>query len=169
MQDLKKQSITAVAELSIRKLVLYIDSRFIECLGNWTWELNSDSVFCGDVWLAPPVDFQGTHGMIHPEDLPGILEQLHQQPEIKNLQFRIITSYGEIKILNGNGLQFQPLIQNDHDPGTEWLDQAQKKQQQDKEFDRLLLTRDLLEQTEKDTATGSWFYNSFAAFDEFCR
>ena len=161
MQELKKQSIAAVAELSIRKVILFIHSRFIECSGNWTWELKSDSVFCGDVWLEPPADFQGTHGMIHPEDLPGIFELFHAQSEIENLQFRIITSYGEIKILVGHGLHIQALNQNSLDPRAGWLDQALKKQQHDKEFDRLLLTRDLLEQTEKDTITGSWYYNSF--------
>jgi PAS domain S-box-containing protein len=161
LQEQKKQSIVAVAELSVRKVILFIDPWVIECSGNWSWELNSDSVFCSDVWLDPPLDFQGTHGMIHPEDLPAILELFPDHSAIENLHFRIITSYGEIKILDGHGLHFHALNKTPLDPKEGWLDQAHKRHQHEKEFDRLLLARDLLEQTEKDTATGTWYYNSF--------
>lgn len=73
--------------------------------GWWNWELHCAAVFASDV-MDFPDDFLGTKGIIHPDDLARVGKTVmglsHESGTA--LSFRLITTYGEIKILQGQHL-----------------------------------------------------------------
>ena len=58
--------------------------------------------------LQMPADFVGTKGIIHPDDLEHVKETISLVTDNKpfTISFRIITTYGEVKTLHGDGVSF---------------------------------------------------------------
>jgi len=108
LQELKTKFIPKTEELSEKAVSFYINSSFISVTGDWSWNLNTSTIFCSDVIISPPAGFEGTSGIIHPDDAVSVREAVLQnngRPD--HLEFRIITSYGEVKNVVGHNLKIQ--------------------------------------------------------------
>jgi len=70
--------------------------------------MESTAVYGSDVMDFPP-NFEGTKGLIHPNDLPNVISalQILAGGEIAALHFRLITTYGEVKTLSGKGVALE--------------------------------------------------------------
>jgi PAS domain S-box-containing protein len=161
LQELKKKIALGTEELLARKVTVFVSSNFITLSGNWTWDLYSDTIFCSDVMITLPEEFIGARALIHPEDVQSVKEILSGAVR-KNLQldFRIITSFGEVKRIRGerisieeDGLQLEDLQQRT-------VELANNQLAMQKDYEHLLLVRELYERTEKYTGIGLWFYNA---------
>lgn len=88
-------------EATGKRVQIFLRSSFYLLQGTWQWDLQSDDVFCSDVMMPPPPGFTGTRAIFHPDDVPLLHEALALDNGLSRLQFRIITSYGELKTLRG--------------------------------------------------------------------
>jgi PAS domain S-box-containing protein len=159
LQDLKKhESASKTVALSSRVVSAFIQSRLILLQGNWQWDLHADAVFCSDVMVSYPPDFEGTSGIIHPEDLPLLKEKLfvaNANPE--RLVFRIITTYGEVKTLEGHNIFIR--LEEGYDQPMETRRQESLQLKWQKEYTNLQLLKEIYEKNERYWATGIWYYN----------
>jgi PAS domain S-box-containing protein len=158
--ELKKNEIASTPEkLSGKTVTAFINSALVVLSGNWYWDLYSDAVFCSDVILSIPVAFAGTKGLIHPDDLQDLKAYLSgNRTKNTDLQFRIITTYGEVKTLVGQNISIAENIESDSVIQTDILQQAAAV----KDYEHLQLLNEVYSKAEKDTQTGTWFYNSSA-------
>lgn len=106
MQEERKKAFSQREELERRNVTILIDSRLVSLSGEWEWALHASAVFCSNVMLSLPPRFEGTLGIIHPDDLPQLKEKLFSpgQDTIPGLSFRLITTYGEVHMLTGQHL-----------------------------------------------------------------
>ncbi|WP_132053023.1 PAS domain S-box protein [Pseudocnuella soli] len=112
--------------------------------------------------MSFPPDFEGTKGIIHPEDKPRVVAALEllQNMGADQLDFRLITTYGEIKTLSGRNiyldLESQPpaidIVNNSWVAATDEL--AGKK-----EAALLRLRQALSETAERQQGSGTWYIN----------
>lgn len=153
-----QQSGSKRSEGQNRLVYLFVGTKEYEYTGDWQWALQCDAVFCSDVMLHLPEHFEGTKGIIHPDDKALVLERVAGQhaEEIPFLQFRIITTYGEIKVLTGRNLQAAEVTsllgaQLEEDG---WL----KEQEPTRQNQRLAWQKRAGELAERLTGTGTWYY-----------
>ena len=157
LQELKQKAAVSEETHWSRQVTIFIRSVYFELNGHWSWDLQTDTIFCGDVFLMPPAGFIGTSGIIHPDDVQELKEKLFNPDHTgSQLQFRIITSYGEIRELSGEQLR----IEKKETIAPDNIQLAFEHWQQQREFEKLLLVKEMLDQEEKDTETGSWYYNT---------
>ena len=76
MKELLQSSNAAQANKSVKRLHLFIRGTEHEFVGDWQWNLHCDAVFCSDVMLRLPDYFEGTRGIIHPDDKAIVLDWL---------------------------------------------------------------------------------------------
>ena len=100
MQELKTSVNNITAELTGKSVTIFFEPDFITLTGRWYWDFVSDAVFCSNVMLSFPQDFGGTKGIIHPDDVERVKSKL-ELDEIRHLEFRIITTYGEVRNIVG--------------------------------------------------------------------
>jgi PAS domain S-box-containing protein len=76
--------------------------------GHWTWDMQSNAVYCSDV-MDFPHHFEGTKGIIHPDDITNVSAALQVllDGELSALGFRLITTYGEVKTINGQNVNLE--------------------------------------------------------------
>ncbi|HYH13857.1 MAG TPA: PAS domain S-box protein, partial [Flavisolibacter sp.] len=115
-----------------------------------------------DVMMAYPTHFEGTKGIIHPEDLNLVKAALSDLKTVKrvNLQFRIITTYGEIKTLIGQHIFItEPEAEDEVIPEQELLLQVQKQKELQAELANLRQKQQVFEEASKISGAGIWYYN----------
>jgi PAS domain S-box-containing protein len=151
---------TATGEKS---LVIFLDAQLIILKGKWDWELASDIVFCSDVILSDYKWFEGTKSIIHPDDVSHLEQHLRflRQTGISNFSFRVITTYGEIKMLRG-----EDIVVHDAE-STIQLEVAQNliekeaaAKESEREFELMNVARNGFELSERITKTGTWYINT---------
>jgi PAS domain S-box-containing protein len=159
LKELLQESGSKKSEGHGRILYLFVGVQEYEYTGDWQWPLHSDAVFCSDVMLNLPTAFEGTKGIIHPDDKALVEELLTAggSNKIPLLQFRIITTYGEVKLLTGRNLQAAEVTSL---LGAElvkegWLAEEQKVS---KLAQMLVLQKRAGELAERLTGTGTWYY-----------
>ena len=105
MQEALSRLTNETAESVQRTVSVVINSHLQVLSGNWKWDLFSGAVYCSDVMCFPP-DFEGTAGIIHPDDLNHVKAALPliRDGEAVSLQFRMITTYGEVKTISGDNI-----------------------------------------------------------------
>lgn len=140
-----------------RLVYLFVDGKEYEYAGIWQWDLYCEAVFCSDVILSLPDHFQGTKGIIHPDDKTVVRERMAggTAQAIPFLQFRIITTYGEIKMLTGRNLQaaeVTPLLLPEQES---WQKDEQAPGHQ---VQKLGWQKRAGELAERLTGTGTWYY-----------
>src|SRR5829696_4694659 len=106
LQESRTQEAIRNNEVSGKTVKIFLHSSFYELSGNWQWEMEAGAVFCSDVILSFPADFVGAKGILHPDDTAAVKELVGEQT-IPFLQFRIITTYGEVKTLVGENVTVQ--------------------------------------------------------------
>ena len=155
MQELKKKTTDRIGKLSGRSVTLFMESQFIVLSGHWNWDLYTDSIFCSDVILSFTFDFSGTKALIHPDDKAGLNEKLFGSQELKEIEFRVITTYGEIKLLEGNNLS----LTLDDNTTLSWHEEILRKLEEERDLPHLQILRDLYQNIENDLKAGSWYHN----------
>lgn len=149
-------------EIAVKTVDLYIDSKLITITGDWSWQLNCDAVFCSDVMAALNQHYPGTKGIIHPDDVSNVKEGLTAIGSGDgSLDFRIITTYGEVKLLSGNNCQ---LTETDPlriwDPEKITIEEVLKSRQLEQQLNWLHTLQQASARAELITHTGSWQINA---------
>ena len=161
MHELKIKAASRTNGIAVRQVTVYINSSFLLLSGNWDWELSADAVFCSDVMFGLQLQFEGTIGLIHPDDLAALKELFSQPLTIpQSIAFRIITTYGEVRTLSGYDLLIEK--KETDAPGLEasLLQAAQAQIHEKKEKDHLLILKEVYEKSERFAGTGVWYYNT---------
>lgn len=163
MQETFKKVVGETAESIAKLVILGIRSQKIILNGVWNWDMNSSAVYCSDV-MSFPDEFVGTKGIVHPDDLSKLMAALSliEDKEISRLDFRIITTYGEVKTITGQRISVQtPKNENTTDliPGKERWEETLHHLALQKEADFLQLRKTLSDHSERLHNTGSWLIN----------
>lgn len=154
MQQLKTSTSVDKGALTERSVTIFFEPCFTTLTGRWYWDLSSDSVFCSNVMLSFPHIFEGTKGIIHPDDVDQLKEKL-QADKIRRVEFRIITTYGEVKTIVGESVTVYART----DEAEARLQQVAQAAVEKKEFEQLLLFKEMYEKVNRLTHTGVWWYN----------
>lgn len=158
MQELKTTRRVPTEEFTGRAVTIFFHPHFIVLTGKWHWDLASDAVFCSNVMLSLPMDFAGTRGIIHPDDVEMVRKKLQAEKGI-HLEFRIITTYGEVKTIVGENVHIEE-SRTDVDEVQQYFyaevagDSFWKKQ-----YERLAIYKEIHEKASRYTNTGIWWYN----------
>jgi PAS domain S-box-containing protein len=141
---------------------VYIEGKLAILSGNWKWDMTSDAVFCSDVILPLPVEFIGTIGIIHPEDKAIVIERVELSKELPiPLEFRIITTYGEIKTLIGDDIVFVEEAPTSEDYIEKKLaEKAIWETDSVKQIERLKLKQQVNDFAASITQGGTWYINT---------
>lgn len=157
MQELKTSTQRTTQELTGRTVTIFFAPHLITLAGNWHWDLASDAIFCSNVMMALPQEFEGTKGIIHPDDVEHVKEQLHSE-RIRHLEFRLITSYGEVRNVIGESVfveERKPFVDTVESQLSERTGFAIEK----KEGEYLFLFKEIHEKADRFNKTGIWWYN----------
>jgi len=158
LQELKITTRLATEEFTGKAVTLFFQSQFYVLAGSWYWDLMADAVFCSDIIFSLPTDFEGTKGIIHPDDVDKLKEQL-QGENILQFDFRIITTYGEVKTIIGQNITIQQTGSGLDDVQQFLHHDAEKEQEWKKDYEKLLLYKEAQERASRYTNTGIWWYN----------
>jgi PAS domain S-box-containing protein len=156
-------STLVATEAGEKSLVLFIDAQLIVLKGKWDWELSSELVFCSDVILSDYKWFEGTKAIIHPEDIAHLKQHLRflRQTGISTFRFRVITTYGEIKMLKGEDVVlYDPESTIQLQLTDELLEKAAAAKESAKETAQVTLLKTGYELSEQITRTGTWYINT---------
>src|SRR5688572_30086354 len=117
LQELKKKEMSEVEEARGRTTLVLLQSSLYSLKGDWLWNMNTNEVFCSDVMLSLPGDFAGTRAIFYPDDVEAVRVKLATAGnQIENISFRIITTYGEVKMLEGQNI----LLEKEADGFEQW-------------------------------------------------
>ena len=123
MQKLAAKNKSLTDKTLIKTVSVFIGHELYCLSGEWTWDMHTNSVYCSEV-ISFPTQFEGTKGIIHPDDKNQVKEGLNylQSSGEIDLEFRIINTYGEVKTISGTGIS---IIENEieHFPWQEQLEQ----------------------------------------------
>lgn len=156
MQQLKKIEEKGTEALSGKSVCLFLQSKMVVLSGSWYWDLFSDAVFCSDVILSTPIQFSGTKGILHPDDKEKIVALLQEGNQWTELQFRIITTYGEVKNLIGHNISVEEDAEETERMLAAIFEQSESPQ---KIKSKLALLSSVYTHTEKQTEAGMWYHN----------
>jgi PAS domain S-box-containing protein len=158
LQELRTSTRIDTQELTGRTVTIFFEPYFITLAGRWHWDFISDSVFCSNVMLSLQQDLEATKGIIHPDDAEKVKTKL-EADTIRHLEFRIITSYGEVITIAGEKLTVLSRI--------EFFDEAIKQVRElsqnaidKKELQELQLFKEVHEKADRLTNTGIWWHNA---------
>jgi PAS domain S-box-containing protein len=157
LKELLKQIATKKEERQEKFVSLFIGSKEYEFTGDWQWDLQSDAIYCSDVMLPFPAAFEGTKGIIHPDDKVLVQDWLGTSSgAVPFLQFRITTTYGEVKLLTGKALQFCEVP-----PSFNPLEEPLKEEYGiPKQVQKLQWQARAAALAERITITGTWYLNT---------
>lgn len=147
-------------EEAAKSVTLNIGSRNLVLNGLWQWDMQSDALYSSDVMAFPP-DFEGTKSIVHPDDLPRLGSALESLAggEINTLDFRIITTYGEVKHISGKRIALQKSDGREQIPAGIPAEEALHELALRKEAEYLSQRTVLANSAEKLYGTGSWALN----------
>jgi PAS domain S-box-containing protein len=157
LQELRTSNKPDTQELTGRSVTFFFDPYFITLTGRWYWDFASNSVFCSNVIVSLELELETTKGIIHPDDVEKVKEKL-EEDEIRQLQFRIITTYGEIRTVTGERLTVHSRTSFINE-AEEQIKELSKNAADKKELEHLLLFKEISEKAARFTNTGIWWYN----------
>jgi PAS domain S-box-containing protein len=163
-KELKNRTSSFKEEQGSKKVYLYIQASLVPLHGFWEWDMASEAVFCSDVMFSFPAHFIGTKAIIHPDDISLLEEALEALDDIHtiNLEFRIITTYGQVKKLTGKRISIE------QDEETQYLlektGQAHKQTEKEKAREEAVeianIQKLIYSEAEKLTQTGIYYFNT---------
>ena len=108
MLEVKQKAVSSKEELADKTVNIFLNQHLFRLTGMWQWELQTNSLFCSDVFFNPldPPDLVGTHCLLHPDDVT-IVKEIIDGAKIninEDFSFRVITSYGTVSVVKGSGL-----------------------------------------------------------------
>ncbi len=162
MQEELKKVTSETTGSADRTVTLFIQSRLIVLNGEWSWDMHSHTVYCSEV-MAFPQNFEGTKGVFHPDDVTRVRNavELLWSNTSRHLDFRIITTYGEVKKITGQGVFVLEMSQQDLEPAQNEQARGSAIQQIifKKELEFLTLRKNINELAERLHSIGPWFIN----------
>jgi PAS domain S-box-containing protein len=153
----KNRTITAVDIELKRTVTLLLHSNYYVLSGEWSWDLYAVELFCSDVILSSLPETSGIRTVIHPDDTETLYELVAQQPTtINEIEFRVITTYGEVKTVAGYGISLM-----EHERSVEELaENVRTSYSREIELSQLKQQLAVYTAAEKINDTGSWYYNA---------
>jgi PAS domain S-box-containing protein len=145
-------------ELTARTVTIFLESNFKLLTGNWFWDMTADAVFCSDVMLSLPMQFVGVKGIIHPDDVETVKDQLSKEKNF-SLEFRIITTYGEVKTITGQRINIEKTETGFDQMEQHFLQTTAEEMLWKKDYEFLQQLTEIYERTERYTNAGVWWYN----------
>ena len=173
MQEKLSKEVQEREALKARKVVLVMGADMVTLSGHWNWELYSDVIYASDVMQAFPSEYIGTKGIIHPDDLPHLRELIFslQIPKQASVDFRIITSFGQVVPVSGRGIEVES--NEVLDTGSALLNKDLRLLELEKENEKLHLEIRLAAYAERVLDTAHWLMNTTDHFiyysDQFYR
>lgn len=162
MQEALKKVTNDAAELIEKSVTLCLRSHEIHLSGAWTWDMQSPAVYCSDV-MSFPEEFIGTKGIVYPDDLSNLKAALSllQEKDLPRLEFRLITTYGQVKTISGQRVSIDDRKKRVAEPvpGKEPWEEFLRQLAAQRENDFLEVRKDLAEYTERLHGIGSWLIN----------
>lgn len=162
MKEASLKIIASIEEISERAVDLYINSQLHSMSGNWQWDLNCETIFCSDVMSALIHHYPGTKAIIHPDDVEDVKQKIVTPAnEYFNIQFRVITTYGEVKKLSGRDCFFKEVNElRVSDPQKEIVRKEIREQELLKANEQLHVLQQISDHAEIITKTGTWCINA---------
>lgn len=163
MEQKQKNIVSIDEEVYLKTVDLFINSDLLSLTGNWEWEMHSESVFCSDVIMALPADYIGTKGIIHPDDLESVKQQLLLLDDLEfiDLNFRMITTYNEVKNISGNNISKTEIDELKlQSPVTELITNTANQVEFEKGFQLYQNLKQTSDFAETLTKTATWFTNT---------
>jgi PAS domain S-box-containing protein len=156
---------TRTSDVSVKVVHFFIDAQFITAEGEWIFDLKTEELFCSDVMVAMSAnEVPGTKCLLFPEDKPLVKEAINppEDPEVNlDLEFRIITTFGEIHKVKGKGTflisannEFSSQI-NEH-----YADQCLGQIEKDMLADEQSIELDAYQFSSQVSSSGVWYINS---------
>jgi PAS domain S-box-containing protein len=142
-----------------RSVTILLHDQFFILSGRWSWDLNTDKIFASDVILNETLPFEGTKSIIFPEDVTQLQIKLSNGKIIDQLCIRIITTFGQVKQLEGSQLNVDNNPLKLEDLKHETVKQFTLHAQLFKEKDDLKLLTELYSRAERYTGSAIWFFN----------
>jgi PAS domain S-box-containing protein len=161
VQEKLEELLIAISNPEKKTVALSLGPRLFVLNGAWDWDMHSNAVYCSDV-MSFPAGFEGTAGIIHPDDQAHVAEAMEELQElaIPRLHFRLITTYGEVKNISGKGVSIEKTAADaDSAFGDKALRDALQEVAAQKELLFLRLRSNLADAGEKLEASGSWYTN----------
>ncbi len=163
MQKAKNENVTASAvDADAKWVILFMNGVLYTTTGNWRWPLQSSAVFCSDVMAGWPDGFTGTKSILHPDDKDAVAAALEKLlgSGPTDFCFRIITTYGEIKWIEGAGIHLaEPETPSVFQPETALLAQTQRTQALPQMIADLSLQKAVFGYAERLNHQGVWQIN----------
>jgi PAS domain S-box-containing protein len=169
-ERLSSSPTSTLTAVSIRTASFYVDSELYILEADWNWEMEANAIFCSDVMMPADPEFFGTRGIFHPEDLVLVKSALAQlaKGDAPLLSFRMITTYGEVKHVSAEKVYIQEVEEKEPvDLNFNFLRKAMQEIQAERNQDRSVLYKSMLDQFERMNASGSWFFNSSTGETEY--
>ncbi|HUS02324.1 MAG TPA: PAS domain-containing protein [Chitinophagaceae bacterium] len=162
---MKAESLKIIAstdDIAVRAVDIYINSRLLSLSGYWQWDLNCDTIFCSDVMAALTQHYPGTKAIIHPDDIEYVrLKIAAFEDESANIEFRIITTYGEVKKISGRECFLKEVNElRVSNPENDIIEKAVKEKEFEKISEELHLLKSISDHAETITKTGKWYINA---------
>lgn len=160
MSEVKTQVVASTHQHTGREVLFFIESK-ICCLGaNWQWNLHAEALFCSDVMWTLDTG-QHTRVLLHPDDKAAVKKALAnlQNGKEPSLQFRVITSYGEVATVTATAPFSYEILESlpaATDTASEWAEKRWLQQQLD-DVSRQFRS---YHHAEEVNGIGHWWYNS---------
>ncbi|HEY6954299.1 MAG TPA: PAS domain-containing protein, partial [Flavisolibacter sp.] len=155
MHELKTSTGNDTRELTGRTVTIFLESHFVTLTGRWNWDFVSDAIFCSNVMFFLQ-EVEATKAIIHPDDVEKVRRQL-EEDDIGHLEFRLITTYGEVKSISGDMLSAESRPSPLEDVAVEKNEFNKKLASQ--KLDELIVLKEVYEKTASFTGAGIWLYN----------
>lgn len=165
MEKTLKKDVPVGEHLHPKTVDIFINPQMFSIAGNWQWDMQCDAVFCSDVIIMSPPDTMSTKGIIHPDDVEYVRQSVAALETAENipLDFRIITTYGEVKKLTGkNCWRISTNDLNGLNPERDLLKRIEKEQENTKTTEAFTQLKEITDHAEKITKSGTWYMNSIS-------
>ncbi len=155
------QTASCANERKGRVVEVFAGSLIYRLCGDWQWDLHSNAVFCSDVMFSLSREFEGTKGIIHPDDLTALKLRLVAavKDQAYDFQFRIITTYGEVRELQGREIYLVDVEAENHTVTDLSFGELQLFEIK-KTLEHYQLRREAYESADKMNSTGVWYFNA---------
>ena len=160
MQDFKLKPASKAEGFYKKTVIIALNSKLLRLSGNWNWEMHSTYIYCSNV-MSFPWEFEGTKAIIHPDDVEKVnksLNRLSDQSHI-NLEFRIITTYGEVHYISGNHIAEFEHEEYIIEPVKELFDEAVRIKELELVNGKLHLNKITSDYAEYMQLSGTWYVN----------
>lgn len=159
MREIVKKAAEERVSTPVKSVILFLGNAHATVHGDWDWDLQTDTIYASSVMSFSDA-IEGTRSLIHPDDLHNVRSAigLLQEGERLDLDFRIITTYGEIRQLSGTDLALtQVEIPLPETPVS--LEASLQAFAGQRELRALQVRSDLSDVAESLQRSGSWYIN----------